>query len=135
MAKKKNITVRNAILCEYVARGSNNKHVLVNVYSGDIIVSKLPAEINLGVYLELERAEGASVDEITFEIKLGNESILTATAQNSSESKLSVLALHTIRVEIKSDTIFKVIVSASGYADTTAIAKQINLGKIPSITT
>ena len=42
----------NVILCEHAVKGENNKHTLVGIFSGDVIVSAFPARLFFGLYIE-----------------------------------------------------------------------------------
>lgn len=48
----KPLQFRNAVLCEHIVRGEGNKVSLINVYSGDIVVTEFPARIFLSLFLE-----------------------------------------------------------------------------------
>lgn len=48
-----NVRVGNSLLCDYATPGLNGKNILVNVYSGDIIVNTIPNMSNFGLYAEL----------------------------------------------------------------------------------
>ena len=61
------LTLRNAILCDDVRIEKNNKHILIGVYSGDIVVKELPAKLRLSFYLEFGASE---IGDIPLEIRI-----------------------------------------------------------------
>lgn len=46
------VKISNALLCEHVIEGLGNKHTLINVFTGDILVKSFPARLFFGLYLE-----------------------------------------------------------------------------------
>jgi hypothetical protein len=74
---EKTIHIGNAVVCEYVAAGENGKTSLINVYSGDIIVSALPSSLHLGIYIELIPETDGDID-IQMEIMLGEKMLAEA---------------------------------------------------------
>ncbi|MES0069483.1 hypothetical protein NKJ73_27330 [Mesorhizobium sp. M0074] len=130
MAKK--IQFGNAVLCEYVAQGANNKHVLVNVFSGDVVVSKFPADLQFGVYIELHNAKNSLSNEGSVEIRVGGNTVvkgqITLAAVNTSAG---VIAIPSIVVHLESDTTIEVILLATGYGRAVALSKKVYLGKMP----
>jgi hypothetical protein len=48
----KNISIVSKILCEDIRQEKSNKHILIGVYGGNIVVPKTPANISLAVYIE-----------------------------------------------------------------------------------
>ena len=48
----KNLRFGNMIFCEYAGRGEGGKSTLLNIYSGDILVSTFPALLLFSFYVE-----------------------------------------------------------------------------------
>lgn len=46
--------VRNAILCNDIRQEINQKYILIGVFTNAIIVSSLPIDLDLALYLEIE---------------------------------------------------------------------------------
>lgn len=120
-----NVNVGNAILCEYVGQGSNGKHVLVNVYSGDILVDELPADINFAVYLEVI----TGVEKIDVELVLGGTTFMrgSAISEHANENQTTVFALPLFQLNVKEPAAIEVFLSAEGYDRTLALRKSIYL--------
>jgi hypothetical protein len=66
------IRVKNVAMCDDIRFEIGNKHTLVGVYSGDVVLSKIPSELTISFYIELKAPEQRTYD-IEFEVKLGDE--------------------------------------------------------------
>ena len=75
-----NLRIRNALLCDDIRSEINNKHTLVGVYEGDIVVPAFPCSIPAALYIEGEvkkpgdtqivlRMSGPGNDETVFNAK------------------------------------------------------------------
>ena len=82
MAKK--IKFENAVLCEFAAQGSNNKPILINVYSGDIITASMPANLSFGLFIEV--AGGQDMPAAGLDIKLNKQRIVRVKMQTSQSA-------------------------------------------------
>ena len=72
MAKTFRQRFTNIILCDDVRIEINKKLILIGVYSGDIIVAKLPYRLKLAVYLEY-LPESAGEQEMFFKYTSGDD--------------------------------------------------------------
>ena len=61
-------------LCDYASKGERNKHTLVNVYSGDVIVGSFPAQLHFGFYAEIF-PEGDAAGPVTISVIYGPEKL------------------------------------------------------------
>jgi hypothetical protein len=131
---RKKIKFFNAILCEHVVAGANNKQTLVNVYSGDVIVRELPAHLTFGVYLELA---SDTPERFQLEIRLDQNPIMKIDAEFNKTSTMNYpknLSVPLITVAVNHDLMFSVIGMADEYANTSFIKKRIYKGTIPNQT-
>lgn len=130
----KTIHIGNAVLCEYVARSENNKFTLVNTYSGDIIVAAMPANITLGLYLEIIPDNDTDLAKLQINLIFGRKTFANVNVEIRSAKK-GIPALITItqfRLPAETDSLLKVTVSQEGYRTATAISKKLYLGEIPN---
>lgn len=121
----------NALLCEHVVMGANKKHTLINVYSGNIIVGQLPANLTFGLYVEMA---AGSPPEMDVELRMDGKPFGKIVAQfpgNHMEQQ-SNLVVPLIQVGIDKDLTFSVVATADGYANTTLIKKRISIGEVPT---
>lgn len=132
MAKK--ISFGNAILCDYVGIGSNNKHVLVNVYSGDIIVAALPAELSLGIYVELTQQIDAPLKNMTIELCMGGNVFLRAQGEMEPGKPTALFVIQMFQMRVDEPGDFELFFKADGYSRTSVIRKSISVGTIPGVT-
>ena len=127
----KELTFRNAILCEYVAPGAHNKHTLVNVYSGNIIVQKFPAALRFGLYVELSRkSDDIKVLELT--IKLANKSVVKGqiAIDPKKDTKDANVVLQSFPLDVKEATTLSVLIGAQGSRKSRVLYKTITQGQI-----
>lgn len=135
----KSLKFSNALLCDYVAQGHANKHVLVNVISGDVIVGEMPAELSFGLFLEMIAQDGQGPDS-KLELVLNGELLFAAqgiarapggAVASYEEGKHAVLALSHFAFAIEKDALLEVYVSSSGFKRTLALRKNIRKGELP----
>jgi hypothetical protein len=125
----KKVKIGNAVLCEHVAQGANNKHILINTYSGDIIVQSFPANIPLGFYIEMEMPDAAP-REIDVDLVYGGKTRVIAKATVSGMGGMGVLAIPLVPFTLERPGKFEVYISAYGVARTIAIRKNISQGNV-----
>lgn len=116
------------MLCDYVVAGVGGKHTLINVYSGDIIVSELPANLFLGTYLEID--PGFEARSLDIEVRIEGKKVVGMRAGAGEGQPLPIptgiaLVLPQMQLQIPSDVLLEVIATADGYAPTTALSKRI----------
>lgn len=124
------IPVGNAVLCEHVVPGLNGKYTLIGVYSGDVIVSELPAKLFLGVYLEIKTGFEPNtmlvVEVMVDDMVIGKMEAFDRT----SSQKGGALVLPQLQIGFERDIEFSVVLKSQGYADTVALRKRISQGDL-----
>lgn len=122
----KKLKFNNSIICDYASAGQGNKHTLVNVYSGDIILSKIPAKIKLAFYSELIFQEKGEF-ELTLEFFQGKKQFAKANAKLSGgdAGQVGVILVNSMEVEVKRDGFLKIVAWREGYEKTTLLNKRI----------
>ena len=122
----------NAVLCDYVGKGEANKSVLVNVYSGDVILTTMPAFLQLGFYVELlprkNREAGTEVH-----LKLNGKSVFDVHMEGAHGTDVAVCALQSFPLQIEEEGIFEIIGEAKGYETTVFLRKKIINGQTSPI--
>lgn len=116
--------VGNALLAEYVTQGSNNKHMIVNAYSGDVIVQKFPADLTFGVYIEIQQP---LPEHFEVELSYGGGALFRgqATAINPEKSASSVFVIPMFQVPAKEEGHIELTVSAPGFSKAKVISKRV----------
>lgn len=119
----------NAIAAEYIARGENGKHTIINAYTGNIRVQELPARFPLGFYLEvLPHADTPS--ELRIELKIGQKTRAEIKSVfEFEEGKGGLLVIPQIQMEIPKATDITVVAHADGYAPVTLFKTSVEQGK------
>lgn len=125
----------NVLMCDHATAGSNNKSTLVNVYSGDIVIPSVPANIVTGLYLE-HIPDRSGPLELKLDYKLNGRisGTLTLSAEQVIKGQVGVILLPSLPIGIESGGVLKLIATAEGYAPTTVLTKKIIVGPIPSPT-
>lgn len=120
------LKILQAIACEYLARGENNKHTLVNTYAGDILVKAFPANFPLAFYIEMDVSKDTPA-EVKIAVYVGKKlrAELAATLQPPAASP-AVFALPALLLEFQKATEIRVIAKAEGYADTIVMRKSVS---------
>ena len=132
----KKVKITNAILCEHVAQGANNKHILINTYSGDIVVETLPAQIMFGVYIEVELPI-AGVKELELEISYGGKVQVGARAAMGANKggERGILAIPLIPMSLTGPGTLEIHISSVDFGRTLAIRKSITQGDTSKFST
>lgn len=117
---------KNSIICDYASVAQGKKHTLVNVYSGDIILSRIPSKIRLAFYSEFIFQEKGEI-ELTFEFFQGKKSFAKANAKLSGGAvgQVGVILVNSFEVEVKRDGFLKIVAWREGYEKTTLLNKKI----------
>ena len=128
----KSLKFRNALLCEFVAKGDRNKHTLVNVFSGDIIVQEFPTKLHVGLYMEYI-PQDVNVREFWLHFKLDKEIPLKAQI-NMPIVKPNVpvsVVIQLVEVVVDRDLTFSVEAACEGFRKTTVLSKRIYKSELP----
>jgi hypothetical protein len=123
----KTIKLGNVILCDYVARGENNKHILLNVYSGDVLFTQFPPVVAFGLYIEyfLDTSEKIGV---TFVVKANGDNLIEGATEfgPTVDGQYAVLAIQQFPLTLSgADTTLEVWLSAPEFRAVRAIQKRV----------
>jgi hypothetical protein len=122
----------NVVLCEHVVEGARNKVTLINVYSGDVIVGVMPANLNFGLYMEY-RSDRSGPAVISLHILLAQKEIAKVElhADSVDTKHSSTMLIPSFTLSIPTDTTLEVWASRSGYKKTRILEKKISKGTLP----
>lgn len=123
--------ITNAILCDDIREENNGKHLLIGVYSGDVIVNAPEIKnLLLSVYMELRYPASQKIN-ISFRIRLGKEIILQVPpidiARIGEQEESGVFRLGGVPISTREDTQFKVEASINEGTYTVALRKNVKL--------
>lgn len=123
----------NAILCEFISRGAGNKHSLINVFSGDVIVSEFPATMMIAVYIEYT-PDPTDPQEVSLHVYIGDDlaANVPVKIKPSPSSNVATIVFQGMGVKIPKETSLRVTASAPGYKTMTVLSKRIYKGVISS---
>lgn len=128
----------NFILCEHVIQGIGNKYTLVNVYSGDILLSEFPATIALGLYAEFFSPKDAVI-EFEVELTLNGKNIGTLMltpndpsppSPPSGSNNPNILAVPLFNVHFVEESIFEAFLKLDGAKPKRLMSRRIFAGSI-----
>jgi hypothetical protein len=122
----KTLRIGNAILCDHVVKGEGSKVTLVNAYSGDVVVSEMPATLMLGLFIEL-LPDPNMPEQVTITLRLDKQPFgrLQARLVNQAPNNPGMIALPVFEVGVEKDAIFDVVAEAPGFRRSTVLEKRI----------
>lgn len=121
--------VINALLCDHASVSSGNKHTLVNVYSGDLLLGEIPANIMLSAYLELLAPVSGTMDlKVSYKLNSKPIASINAHAEGLVKGALGVLVLPSIPMAISSTGILTLEIEAPGSPKSIVIKKNVMVG-------
>jgi hypothetical protein len=122
------LTFGNVLLCDYASRGERNKHTLVNIYSGDIVMDQLPGNLHLGLYAEYKVHDGMpplimisvhQAGDLRAEIRFSVE-------QNSLKAtKVGVLLIPMFEMGVEREGDLEIVAKADGFEPTVILSKSV----------
>ena len=125
----KKLKLGNAVLCEHVVQGASNKHILINTYSGDIVVDAIPGQLMFGIYIEVELPRN-DTNSILIDMAYNGTTQVSARAVMvaGKGGDRGVVVLPLVPISIEAPGIFEVTLSSPGFARTIAVRKSITEG-------
>lgn len=124
MTKIGPIEIKNAFLCDDVRQEVNNKHTLVGVYSGNIVLPRVPADVLLGLFMEMETPAGAHEIEIRISGPGKGSATLKANIQQA-ESGSASLANSRAQFHMEKEGVFRVDARTPGGRWANVIKKRV----------
>ena len=115
------------VLCEYLARDTYGKHLLAGVYSGDILVGALPAELRVTIYAEfVAPTDGDHKIELIF--RLGDKDIVKAEilAAGVRAGTMAVLSVPGLGFMASDETTLSVFATVNQEAPVVLVQKKIS---------
>lgn len=126
MAKLK---IGNAVLCEHAVIGPNNKHTLVNVYSGDIIVRTLPATLSFGLYIEVLSSNNP--EKLSVEVCISRKPALIAETAIPDKG-MGIILIPIFALNIPKNVNLEIFAVTEGGKRQLILKKRIYQGTIPA---
>lgn len=118
-----------AIMCEYLTESKGNKHTLVNVIPGNLVVNEFPAQLPVAFYFEVTPKITETAD-YQVEIKFGKKRAAVAEAHiEFVGGKQGVIALPVGLLKAESPGEIRVTISRDGGRPVTLLKKQILAGE------
>ena len=128
MIRVGNLTFKNAILCEEVRQEKNNKFILLGVFSGDILVEEIPANLGLSFYLEAIIAKPGPTN---LWLKMSgpseeDEALIEARMEAASAGTAATIALPRMDVLMRGEGVFRLSASQDEKDWVTLIEKKVS---------
>ncbi len=118
----------NVILCEDIRDETGNKKSLMGVLSGDILVSSLPATIQLAIYAELTLSKNQrETDEVKFRLLQDDEEIalISVEVTRSANHRIAAIVLPKANVAFERPCDFVVRASVNNRPEVEIIRKRL----------
>lgn len=129
MARK--LRLGNVVLCEHAVQGAGNKHTLVGVFAGDILVESFPAVLTVGLYAEVLKETPITKLDVTFLLNGNAFAKLVAAYQDPTAGIESIVLVPLLQIGVQDDSVFEIVMEAEGYAKIVALRKTISLNPAP----
>ena len=122
-----NIGIRNCILCEDIRQEKSEKFILAGVFSGDIYVEKMPANIPLAFFL---LGNVRKPGETKLWLKLSGpgkgSAVIEASITSTVENEEATMVLPRMEILMESEGVFKLEASSNNKTWTTLSEKKVN---------
>lgn len=128
MTRVGNLDLASAILCEDIRQEKSEKFFLIGVFSGDIFVANIPAELPLALYMPaVARTPGKSEIQLRYSGPGKGKAIIIAEIASTAENEFVTIALPRLSVHLECEGTFKIDVSADGKRWKPIVRKKISL--------
>lgn len=118
----------NALLCEDIRQERNNKYIIIGVYSGDIILQKVPSTVLVSLFVEMKVSKAG---QNTAKIRLAgpgeDSAVLDMAFETQQPNQVVTLAGPAMTVIMAKAGPFTVSASTDGRKWVPIIEKQVIL--------
>jgi hypothetical protein len=123
------LKIRSAILCDLVRTEDNGKHIIIGVYTGDVLFAEFPAKFAPTFWIEFKPFEGD--EEMAFEVKMDIPGAkvprIGAGKIKAERGKAAILVSRGPVLEIKNPGILRLSIRSKGGRWIQAIAKDVGI--------
>jgi hypothetical protein len=126
-----NLKLGNSVFCEYVGRGEGGKFLLINVYSGDVVIPIFPARLVGAVYFEFFPGDRKNLD-VKLEIFRGEIKIFEAMTHfvETKTSEPAIISTPQFLIQFDQPAKLRSILTIKGFRTITVMTKEVRLGPI-----
>lgn len=126
------VKFENVLLSEYVVVGQGNKHTLINVYSGDVVVQSFPARLMFAVYAEYKSLT-TSPYSLLIQVKVDKKvhAKLRANVEPAGDGLVGILAIPGLDLTVDRDVVLEVTVTPDNERAVSLFRKRIFQGAVP----
>lgn len=126
------LKIKNAILCDSVRTEDNGKHILIGVYSGDIVFAKFPARVSFTYWVQL--IPPVQSGEVAFDMKIkapGFKAPMTSeiTLLIENEEELAVLVIVIPAINILKQGDLTLSMREKGDRWTKVLSKKVSMNE------
>lgn len=121
----KPVTFVNTLLCEHVVPGLGNKNTLINVFSGDVLVTDFPARLLFGFYTDYipHVPSGKVRIEINIDRKLF--AYVDAEFKDTTIGTPGAIAVPVLEIGLDSDVDLTFVAKVEGAKSQTILKKRV----------
>lgn len=117
----------NAIVCEYIVEGLNNKHTLINTYAGAVMFTQFPASMVLAFYVE-SISDRAQEGDAEVELLVDRRVAMKGTIKLKFDGvNMSVLSIPAGVLQVSKPSTLKLMITPIGGKPIKIIEKKIML--------
>lgn len=117
----------NVVVCEYIVEGANNKHTLINTYTGDILVKEFPASIAVAFYIEFIPVQDYH-GELEITLLVGKKVAMKGAAElDFTAGRPSVMAIPMGLITLSKAEKFRLLIGVKDARPLKAVEKSVSL--------
>ena len=132
MTKIGEMDLVHAILCEDVRQDKQNKYMIIGMFTGNIIVTELPVQVQLAIFLQMNGRGGPHPLFLRLSGP-GEDSVVLETGITFDDN-IGTATMNTPRLDVHMEVegMFRVDLSVDQETWVPAIEKKVVLGPIPT---
>ncbi len=122
----------NAIVCEYIVEGANNKHTLINTFAGDILVKEFPASIAVAFYIEILPTQNFN-GELEISLMIGKKTAMNGVSKiELVAGRPAVMAVPMGLIKLPKAEKFRLTLGVKDFRPMKVVEKSVS--QAPSVT-
>jgi hypothetical protein len=123
------LKIRSAIVCDFVRTEDTGKHILIGVYTGDIIFARFPATFSPTYWLDLKPSVRDAEIEVEAKIDVpgAKKPIIGTLKMNVGQQDTGILVLSVPPIQITAPGKLQFSIRSKGERWTRALSKEVRL--------
>jgi hypothetical protein len=126
---KSDTKFRNVIACDDVREEVRNKKSLMGVFSGDIVVAEIPANIWISFYIEKMPEQPNTSEEVAIQVKQNDKTIGNVTLKFEAP-EVATLVLGRAMMRVPEECTLSLVATVNGGESEEILSKLLKKGDI-----